>query len=106
MPLHFSHFSVLEKENVFETRFGTAIQLNKMGAHIKVCGQKAVVFGRENLFGARVSATDLRGGAALVLAGLKAKGTTVVENVFHIDRGYFALEKTLSDLGADIKREG
>lgn len=91
-------------ETVFETRFGTAKELQKMGADIKIMGQTAFVKGKEVLHGAKVFAGDLRGGAGLVLAGLGAEGTTQVENIFHIDRGYFEFEKTLQKLGANIRR--
>ena len=90
-------------EKVFENRFQTALELKKMQANIKIKNNVAVVCGG-NLVAATVKAPDLRGGAALVLAGLVAKGQTTVENVFHIDRGYFCLEKTLQKLGANIKR--
>jgi len=77
----------------------------KMGASIKVDGRTAVVRGVKRLTGAEVKAGDLRGGAALVLAGLAAEGTTVVDNVkLHIDRGYDKLENKLAKLGADIHR--
>jgi UDP-N-acetylglucosamine 1-carboxyvinyltransferase len=76
-----------------------------MGADIHVSGQTAVVKGVSHLSGAPVRATDLRGGAAMVLAGLAAQGTTEVTQIFHIDRGYEAIERTLSDMGASIKRE-
>lgn len=91
-------------ENVFENRFTHAGELNSMGAHIICSGRTAVVHGVERLHGARVTARDLRGGAALVLAGLRAEGTTVVEGVQLIDRGYAAFEKQLSALGANIQR--
>ncbi len=92
-------------ENLFETRFGFTGQLQKMGANICVNGKECCVCGVENLVGTKVFAGDLRGGAALVLAGLRAKGETTVCNVFHIDRGYDAFEKTLSSLGAKIIRK-
>jgi UDP-N-acetylglucosamine 1-carboxyvinyltransferase len=76
-----------------------------MGADISVSGDTAVVNGVPELFGERVKAYDLRGGAAMVLAGLVAKGTTVVEDAMHIDRGYDSLEKTLTNLGAKIERK-
>ena len=91
-------------ENLFETRFKHVPQLNKMGADIVVKDRTAVVNGVSQLFGAEVFATDLRGGAALVMAGLVAKGTTVVHNVHYIDRGYEHLELMLSNLGAEIYR--
>lgn len=91
-------------ENVFESRFGHVSDLNRMGARIRVNGRMAVVQGVERLVGKRVCARDLRGGAALVLAGLAAEGETIVENVHLIDRGYAALENTLKKLGARIER--
>lgn len=91
-------------ENVFENRFTHAGDLNRMGAHILCSGRTAVVRGVEQLYGARVAARDLRGGAALVLAGLKAQGTTQVDQAGLIDRGYDHLEEQLTDLGASIRR--
>ena len=91
-------------ENVFENRFGHAADLARMGACIRVSDRVAVVQGVEKLHGNRVCARDLRGGAALVLAGLAAEGDTLVENVHLIDRGYAALEKSLSSLGARVER--
>ncbi|MBQ6949960.1 MAG: UDP-N-acetylglucosamine 1-carboxyvinyltransferase, partial [Clostridia bacterium] len=91
-------------ENVFESRFGHVSDLNRMGACIRVSDRVAVVQGVEKLHGNRVCARDLRGGAALVLAGLAAEGDTLVENVHLIDRGYAALEKSLSSLGARVER--
>jgi UDP-N-acetylglucosamine 1-carboxyvinyltransferase len=77
-----------------------------MGASIKTEGRVAVVEGVERLYGAEVVSPDLRGGAALVLAGLTATGTTVVKNIKFIDRGYEELENNLCMLNADIKRKG
>jgi len=92
-------------ETVFESRYKHVEELMKMGANIKVDGRTAVVRGVRRLTGAEVRAGDLRGGAALVLAGLGAEGTTVVDNVkLHIDRGYDKLENKLAKLGADIHR--
>lgn len=91
-------------ENVFENRFTHAGDLNRMGAHILCTGRTAVVQGVEELYGARVTARDLRGGAALVLAGLRAQGETRVEHAELIDRGYDHLEKQLAGLGARIQR--
>ena len=93
------------KENLFETRFKFASELKKMGANIKVNGQTAFVCGTKKLQGADVYASDLRGGAALVLAGLCAEGYTTVHNIYHIDRGYENLEKLFSALGAKIQRQ-
>ena len=91
-------------ENVFENRFGHVSDLNRMGACIRVNGRVAVVQGVEKLRGCRVCARDLRGGAALVLAGLAAEGETLVENIRLIDRGYASLEKTLCRMGARMER--
>ncbi len=90
-------------ENMFESRFAHAAQLRRMGADIRVRDRSAVILGGK-LYGARVEARDLRGGAALVLAGLAAEGETIVEHVELIDRGYEELEKTLGALGARIER--
>ena len=91
-------------ENVFENRFTHAGDLNRMGAHILCSGRTAVVRGVEQLYGARVTARDLRGGASLVLAGLRAQGVTQVDRAELIDRGYDHLERQLGALGARIAR--
>lgn len=91
-------------ENIFENRYKHAGELARMGADIKLEGRVAVVEGTERLHGASVNCTDLRGGAALVVAALAAEGETVVREIRHIERGYEALEKNLSLLGADIRR--
>lgn len=90
-------------ETVFENRFKHAEELVRMGANIRIFGKVAVVKGVKELTGAKVAAKDLRGGACLVLAGLKAKGTTEVENIYHIERGYEDFHIELKELGADIK---
>ena len=92
-------------ENMFETRFKYIPELVKMGAKIVVRGQNAVIKGVKTLKGAEVLAHDLRGGAALVLAGLCAEGQTIVDNVHHILRGYENLDAILRSVGADITRE-
>lgn len=89
-------------ENIFETRFKHVAELTKMGASVKVKDKVAVFTGVKALSGAETTAMDLRGGAALVVAGLKAQGTTVVNDIHHIERGYEAPEKVMSSLGADI----
>src|SRR5699024_1002494 len=89
-------------ETVFENRFKHAEELIRMGANIKTVGKVAVIKGVKELTGAKVTAKDLRGGASLVLAGLIAKGTTTVDNVVHIRRGYDSLSRDLKKLGADI----
>lgn len=91
-------------ENLFETRFRHLSELAKMGAKVLIKDRVAIIEGVKFLHGAKVEAYDLRGGASLVLAGLVACGTTEVENIKYIDRGYVSLETTLSRLGADIKR--
>lgn len=91
-------------ETVFENRFSHVPELQRMGATITVEGRTAVVRGPAKLTGAQVRAMDLRGAAALVLAGLVAAGTTEVHGVYHLDRGYEGFEKKLRALGADIRR--
>ena len=91
-------------ENLFETRFKIYTELKKMGADIQINNQSAIVRGVNKLYGANVVATDLRGGAGLVIAGLSADGYTTVEDIFHIDRGYKNIENDFSALGAEIKR--
>ena len=95
--------SVLE-ENIFENRYRHVDALVKMGAKIRVSGRIAVVTGVRSLSGASVAATDLRGGAAMVLAGLGAQGKTEVRQIAHIDRGYEAIEQALQGVGAKISR--
>jgi len=91
-------------ETVFENRFSHVNELLRMGADIKVVGNSAFVEGGPSLSGAQVMATDLRASASLVLAGLAAKGTTTVSRIYHLDRGYEALEQKLAALGADVER--
>ena len=91
-------------ETVFENRFMHVPELQKMGAKIKIDGRTAVIEGTRKLSGARVSATDLRAGAALVVAGLAASGTTKIENADCIDRGYEEFDKKLSSLGAQVEK--
>lgn len=91
-------------ENVFENRFAHAGDLNRMGARILCSGRNAIVRGVDTLTGACVTARDLRGGAALVLAGLRAQGETRVDHAELIDRGYERLEQQLCQLGADVRR--
>lgn len=92
------------KETVFEGRFKHVDELVRMGADIRVDLNSAFIRGIPRLYGTNVEATDLRAGAALVIAGLVATGTTVVENIHHIDRGYDRIEKMLTLLGANIER--
>ena len=91
-------------ENVFENRFTHAGDLNRMGADVMVNGRTAIVKGVERLAGAQVAARDLRGGAALAIAGLRAEGETLIEHAELIDRGYERFEEMLSALGADVRR--
>lgn len=93
------------KETIFENRFLHALELNRMGARIKLSGQSAVVRGGANLVGAPVMASDLRASAGLVLAGLRARGKTEVQRIYHLDRGYEAMEKKLEAVGAKISRQ-
>lgn len=92
-------------ENMFETRFKYIPELVKMGAKIVVKDRTAVIHGVKKLYGTEVVAQDLRGGAALVLAGLASTGKTVVENIYHVDRGYEQMEKILRSVGGDVTRE-
>lgn len=91
-------------ENVHTDRFIHAAELNRMGADIKLEGRKAIINGVSYLSGAPVMASDLRAGAVLVVAGLAAAGETIVSRIYHIDRGYEAIENKLNNLGADIVR--
>ncbi|HCF51268.1 MAG TPA: UDP-N-acetylglucosamine 1-carboxyvinyltransferase [Syntrophomonas sp.] len=92
-------------ETIFENRFMHVHELRRMGAEIKIEGRVAIIKGKEYLEGAAVEATDLRAGAALVLAGLKARGETRVGKLEHIDRGYEKLHCKLHNLGADVQRK-
>jgi len=91
-------------ENIFENRFVFVSEINKMGSNIRTQGQHAVIEGAERIKGACVRCPDLRAGAGLILAGLAAKGTTEVEEIGHVERGYENFEQKLSRLGADIQR--
>ncbi len=91
-------------ENIFERRFAHCQELKKMGAEIEVINNKAIIKGKEKLIGKEVNAGDLRASASLVLAGLIAEGETIINNSFHLDRGYYQLEKKLATLGAQISR--
>ena len=91
-------------ETVFENRFQHTLELQRMGADIVIKGNTAVSRGIDHLKGAPVMATDLRASASLVLAGLAAAGTTVIERIYHIDRGYECIEEKLAQLGARIRR--
>ncbi len=91
-------------ETIFENRFMHAVELKRMGANIKIDGRSAVIEGIDTFTGSEVKATDLRAGAALILAGLTAEGRTTINDIYHIDRGYVSIEKKLKALGADIER--
>ena len=93
------------RETVFENRFMHAVELSRLGADIKIDGNTAVVKGVAQLDGATVMATDLRASAGLVIAGLAAQGETVIERIYHLDRGYQQLEQKLSALGARVRRQ-
>jgi UDP-N-acetylglucosamine 1-carboxyvinyltransferase len=92
------------RETIFENRFMHAVELIRLGADIKIDGNTAVVTGVAKLDGATVMATDLRASAGLVIAGLVAQGETLVDRIYHLDRGYQALEQKLSALGARVRR--
>jgi UDP-N-acetylglucosamine 1-carboxyvinyltransferase len=92
-------------ETIFENRFLHAQELVRMGADMRIDGNRCVVRGPAPLSGAPVMATDLRASVCLVLAGLAARGTTRVARVYHLDRGYERIEEKLSALGATIRRE-
>ncbi|MFR8170362.1 MAG: UDP-N-acetylglucosamine 1-carboxyvinyltransferase [Marvinbryantia sp.] len=94
----------LVTESIFENRFKYVDELMRMGADIRVEGNTAVIYGTEKLTGARVSAPDLRAGAALVIAGLAAEGITIVDDIVYIQRGYEHFEEKLRSLGAEIER--
>jgi UDP-N-acetylglucosamine 1-carboxyvinyltransferase len=91
-------------ETIFENRFMHVQELRRMGAEIALEGRAAIIKGKEKLEGAIVDATDLRAGAALIIAGLFAEGTTQINNIYHIERGYENIHLKLQSLGADIKR--
>ena len=87
-------------ETIFENRYMHVNELKRMGANIKTEGRSAIIEGVPRLTGAEVKATDLRAGAALILAGLAAEGNTSIQDVYHIDRGYVEIEKKFQKLGA------
>lgn len=92
------------RETIFENRFMHAVELQRLGADIRIDGNTAVVTGVEHLEGATVMATDLRASAGLIIAGLVAEGETTIERIYHLDRGYEHLEQKLADLGARVER--
>jgi UDP-N-acetylglucosamine 1-carboxyvinyltransferase len=91
-------------ERIFENRFMHVLELARMGANIRVEGQRAIVAGPRRLSGAEVIASDLRASASLVIAALAAEGETIIDRVYHIDRGYENIEGKLAGLGAGIER--
>ena len=91
-------------DDIFDNRFRYVAELRRMGADISVDGKVAVIQGVGKLKGAPVVATDLRAGAAMVIAGLAAEGTTEIDNIFYIERGYEKIDEKLRGLGADIQR--
>src|SRR5205823_4269833 len=93
-------------ENIFENRFMHAQELVRMGANIKIEGRRAIVRGKTPLSAAAVLASDLRASASLVLAALVADGETIIDRVYHIDRGYERIEEKLRGVGAQMKRIG
>ena len=91
-------------ETIFENRFMHVQELNRLGASIGIDGHTATVQGVDKLVGAPVMATDLRASASLVIAGLAAEGETLVDRIYHLDRGYDRMEEKLSSVGAQIRR--
>jgi UDP-N-acetylglucosamine 1-carboxyvinyltransferase len=89
---------------VFENRFMHIQEILRLGAHVNLEGNTAIIQGVDDLTGAQVMATDLRASASLILAGLVAKGETIVERIYHIDRGYDHIEEKLAGIGAQIQR--
>ena len=96
--------SAVIRETIFENRFMHAVELIRLGADIKIDASNAMVTGVDHLDGATVMATDLRASASLVIAGLVAQGETVIERIYHLDRGYERIEEKLGQLGARVKR--
>nr|WP_153473281.1 UDP-N-acetylglucosamine 1-carboxyvinyltransferase [Rhodocyclus gracilis] len=96
--------SAIIRETIFENRFMHAVELIRLGADIRIDGSNAVVTGVPHLNGATVMATDLRASASLVIAGLAAQGETLIERIYHLDRGYERIEEKLSRLGARVRR--
>jgi len=99
-----AHGTSVISETIFENRFLHASEMMRMGAQISIDGHRAVVRGPSPLSGSTVQASDLRASAGLVLAGLLASGETIIDRVYHIDRGYERIVEKLSALGADIER--
>ena len=99
-----SHGTSVVTETIFENRFMHVNEMVRLGANIQIDGKVALLEGVEKLSGATVMATDLRASASLVIAGLVAEGETVVERIYHLDRGYDQMETKLRGIGADIER--
>ena len=99
-----SQGSSMVTETIFENRFMHVSELSRLGANIQIEGKNAMVEGVNKLSGATVMATDLRASAGLVIAGLVAEGETIVDRIYHLDRGYDQMEVKLRALGADIER--
>ncbi len=102
--LSLSNGTSIINESIWESRFQYTDELNKMGAKITAQGKSAVFEGVKTLYGSPVYATDLRAGAALIIAGIAASGVTEIYNLEHIDRGYENIEEKFKNIGADIKR--
>ena len=96
--------SAVIRETIFENRFMHAVELIRLGADIRIDASNAMVTGVPRLDGATVMATDLRASASLVIAGLVAQGETLIERIYHLDRGYERIEEKLSKLGARVRR--
>jgi UDP-N-acetylglucosamine 1-carboxyvinyltransferase len=94
------------KETIFENRFQHAMELERLGANLRIDGATAIIAGPAPLTGCTVMATDLRASATLVIAGLVADGETTVDRIYHLDRGYAGLERKLQGVGARIERVG
>ncbi len=92
------------QENIFENRFMHVSELNRMGAKILIDGNKAMIEGKINFESAELMATDLRASVSLILAALTAKGKSVINRIYHLDRGYEKIEKKLKNVGARIRR--
>jgi len=94
----------MAREGVWDNRFRYVNELKRMGADIRVEGKLAIINGVNSLIGAHVKATDLRAGAAMIIAGLMAEGTTEITDIYHIDRGYENFEEKFVNLGGSIER--
>ena len=91
-------------EKIFENRFMHAHELNRMGAKINILGNKAIINGNVNFKAAELMATDLRASVSLILAALSAKGKSIINRIYHLDRGYEEIEQKLRSVGASIRR--